>query len=116
MPLSDDEEKILAEIEAGIRKTDPNLAQHVEQSTVYRHSGRRIAFSVTGIIVLLAVILFTFSSSLWPVAFAAFGIMVLVGISLVEHIVKIGKAGVDDAKKQAHRMNTSASWKGRRSN
>lgn len=116
MPLSDDEEKILAEIEAGIRKSDPNLAQHVEQSTVYRHSGRRIAFSVAGIVALLAVIIFTFSTSLWPVAFGAFVIMVIIGISLVEHMVKIGRAGVDDALKQAHRISPPASWKGRREN
>lgn len=116
MPLSDDEEKILAEIEAGIRKTDPNLAQHVEQSTVYRHSGRRIAVSVLGIVALLVLIVFTFSTDFWPVAFVAFGVMVLVGISLVEHIVKIGKAGVDDAMKQAHRISPSTPWRGRRDN
>ena len=114
MPLSENEEKILAQIEAGIRKTDPNLAQQVEQSTVYRHSGRRSVFSVLGIVGLLAVILFTFSTSLWPIAFVAFGVMVIVGILLVENIVKIGRAGVDDAMKQAHRMNPTGSWKGRR--
>ena len=45
MPLSENEEKILADIEANIRRSDPDLAQHVEQTTIYRHSGRRILFS-----------------------------------------------------------------------
>ena len=115
MPLSEDEEKILAQIEAGIRKTDPNLAQQVEQSTVYRHSGRRSIFSVIGIVALLVVILFTFSTPLWPIAFVSFGLMVIVGILFVENIVKIGRAGVDDAIKQANRMNPTGSWKGRKS-
>ncbi|HMS24684.1 MAG TPA: DUF3040 domain-containing protein [Acidimicrobiia bacterium] len=114
MPLSDNEEKILAEIEANIRKSDPGLAQHVEQSTVYRHSGRRIVFSVLGILALLIIIVFTFSSSAWPVAFVAFALMVIVGISLVDHVVKIGRAGVDDARKQAHKINPPSSWRTRR--
>lgn len=112
MPLSEDEEKILAEIEKNIRKSDPGLAQHVEQTTVYRHSGRRIALSVVGIIVLLVLIVFTFTNA-WPIAFVAFGLMVLVGISLVDHIVKIGRAGVDDARKQAHKI-SPAPWRSRR--
>lgn len=114
MPLSNDEEKILAQIEAGIRKTDPNLAQQVEQTTIYSYSGRKIALTVFGIVLLLAIIVFTFSGDFWIVSFVAFGVMVLVGISLVEHIVKIGKAGVDDAKKQAQKISPSTSWRGRR--
>lgn len=116
MPLSDDEEKILAQIEAGIRKTDPNLAAQVETSTVYKYSGKKIALSIAGIVALLAVIIFTFSTEIWPVAFVAFCLMVLIGISLVEHMVKIGKASVDDAMKQAQKINSSSNWKGRRPN
>jgi len=64
-----------------------------------------------GIIALLVVIVITFSSShAWPVAFVAFTAMVIIGISLVDHIVKIGRAGVDDARKQAHRINPT-SWR-----
>jgi hypothetical protein len=112
MPLSDDEEKILAEIEANIRQSDPHLAQHVEQTTVYRHSGKRIVGSIIVIIVLLGIIVATFTN-LWPVAFAAFGAMVIVGIALVDHIVKIGRAGVDEARKQAKKMNNTSSWRTR---
>lgn len=110
MPLSDNEEKILAEIEANIRKSDPGLAHQVEQSTVYRHSGRKIAMSVAGIIVLLVVIVLTFSSPAWPVAFVAFAGMVLIGMSLVDHMVKIGRVGVDDARKQAKKIDPT-SWR-----
>ncbi len=113
MPLSDNEEAILAEIEANIRKSDPDLAQHVEQTTVYRHSGRKIAISVAGIVALLVVIVFTFSSPAWPVAFVAFAGMALIGMSLVDDIVKIGRVGVDDARKQAQRMDKT-SWRTRK--
>lgn len=112
MPLSDNEEKILAEIEANIRKSDPSLAAHVEQNTVYRYSGRRLILSVAGIIALLAIIVFTFSSPAWPVAFVAFAGMVAIGISLVDHVVKIGRASVDDARKHVKRID---SWREPRS-
>lgn len=103
MPLSENEEKILADIEANIRKSDPGLAQHVEQTTIYRHSGRRILFSVLGLVALLVVIVVSFTK-LWVLAFVAFGAMVVIGISLVDHVVKISKAGVDDVIRQSKKM------------
>lgn len=103
MPLSENEEKILADIEANIRRSDPGLAQHVEQTTIYRHSGRRILLSVLGLIALLAVIVISFTKTWW-ISFIAFGAMVVIGISLVDHVVKISKAGVDDVIRQSKRM------------
>jgi uncharacterized membrane protein YdbT with pleckstrin-like domain len=103
MPLSENEEKILADIEANIRRSDPDLAQHVEQTTIYRHSGRRILFSVLGLVALLIVIVISFTQTWW-ISFIAFGAMVAIGISLVDHVVKISKAGVDDVIRQSKRM------------
>lgn len=111
MPLSDDEEKILAEIEANIRKSDPDLAQHVEQTNIFRYSGKRLALSSLGIVILLGVIVATFTNA-WPIAFAAFGAMVVVGISLANHITKIGRAGVGEARDYAQRKSASP-WKTR---
>lgn len=100
MPLSENEEKILADIEANIRRSDPGLAQHVEQNTIYRHSGRRILFSVLGLLAFLAIIIISFTKA-WYISFIAFGVMVVIGISLVDHVVKISKAGVDDVIRQS---------------
>ena len=103
MPLSENEEKILADIEANIRRSDPDLAQHVEQTTIYRHSGRRILFSVIGLLLLLVVIVISFTKA-WYISFISFGIMVVIGTSLVDHVVKISKAGVDDVIRQSKKM------------
>ena len=103
MPLSENEEKILADIEANIRKSDPGLAQHVEQTTIYRHSGRRILFSVLGLVALLVIIVVSFTK-VWAVAFVAFGAMVVIGITLVDHVEKISRAGVDDVIRQSKKM------------
>ena len=103
MPLSENEEKILADIEANIRRSYPGLAQHVEQSTIYRHSGKRILISVVGLLLCLVAIVFSFTQ-VWWISFLAFGVMVVIGISLVDHVVKISKAGVDDVIRQSKKM------------
>lgn len=106
MALSDHEEKILKQIEAGIRKSDPGLAQHVEQTNIYKYSGKKIALSVMALIALLALIIITFTNAL-PIAFIAFILMIVVGISLANHIVKIGRASVDEAREYARKNSAS---------
>ena len=40
MPLSEDEQRILKEIEENLSATDPKLVQQVSDTTLYRHSAR----------------------------------------------------------------------------
>src|SRR5207247_2260266 len=62
MPLSDEEQKILREIEAQLSASDPALAQQVKTSTVYRHAGRNIKWAGLGFVVGLVLIVFTFAT------------------------------------------------------
>ena len=48
MPLSEDEQRILREIEENLSATDPKLVQQVSDTTLYRHSARVIKWSVVG--------------------------------------------------------------------
>ena len=50
MPLSEDEQRILREIEANLSVTDPKLVQQVSDTTLYRHSARLIKWSVLGFV------------------------------------------------------------------
>src|SRR5207342_366588 len=45
MPLSEDEQRILHQIEQQFYESDPAFAQSVSQSTLYRHAFRRIKWS-----------------------------------------------------------------------
>ena len=45
MPLSDEEQKILREIEAQLNATDPGLVEQVSRTTLYRHSARVIRWA-----------------------------------------------------------------------
>ena len=50
MPLSDEEQKILREIEANLNATDPALGERVSRTTLYRHSARMIRWAALGLL------------------------------------------------------------------
>src|SRR5439155_1713100 len=63
MPLSEDEQRILQEIEDNLSATDPQLVQHVSDETVHRHSGRVIKWLIAGFLVGLPIMVFPFTSN-----------------------------------------------------
>ena len=50
MPLSEEEQRILQEIEANLTATDPGLVQQVSETTLYRHAARAIKWAVLGFV------------------------------------------------------------------
>src|ERR1043165_8209839 len=62
MPLSEDEQRILQEIEAQFYANDPQLAQQVSETTLYRHSARNIKWAALGFVVGFVVLLTSFAS------------------------------------------------------
>ena len=50
MPLSEEELRILQEIEANLTATDPALVQQVSETTLYRHAARSIKWAVFGFV------------------------------------------------------------------
>ena len=50
MPLSEDEQRILQEIEAQFYANDPQLAQQVSETTLYRHAARNIKWAGLGFV------------------------------------------------------------------
>lgn len=94
MPLSEDEQRILSEIEANLSVTDPKLVQQVSDTTLYRHAGRMIKWAVVGFVAGLALLLTTFTSAL---ALGVVGFLVMLGCLLVidQNVRKLGRAGLD---------------------
>src|SRR5436853_7620948 len=104
MPLSEDEQRILQEIEAQFYANDPQLAQQVSETTLYRHASRNIKWAAVGFVVAFAFFLLTFTTSPFSgtLGFAAmFGCAFVV----VSNIRKMGKAGLESI---------TASMKGKR--
>ncbi|HYU38846.1 MAG TPA: DUF3040 domain-containing protein [Acidimicrobiia bacterium] len=94
MPLSEDEQRILKEIEDNLSETDPRLVQEVSETTLYRHSARAIKWAVVGFIGGLALLLFTFTRAL---LLGVVGFLIMLGCLLVieRNVRKLGKAGLD---------------------
>ena len=75
MPLSEDEQRILQEIEAQFYANDPQLAQQVSETTLYRHASRNIKWAAVGFVGFLA--------------------MLGCAFVIVSNVRKMGKAGLE---------------------
>ena len=64
MPLNEDEQRILSEIEQQFYESDPAFARGVEQTTLYRHAGRNLKWAAVGFIAGFALLVLAFASSL----------------------------------------------------
>lgn len=94
MPLSEDEERILQEIAQRFYEDDPTFAREVSETTLYRHTVRRIKLSVLGMLVGGAFLLLSLSTSFWM---SFVGFLVMLGSALVfeRNFRKLGRAGMD---------------------
>ena len=92
MPLSEDEQRILHEIERSFYENDPAFARGVSQTTLYRHAGRNSKWAALGIVGGLVLLVTTFATSL-PLGMAGFLIMLASAFILERNLRKMGKAG-----------------------
>ena len=92
MPLSEDEERILQEIEQQLHATDPQLVREVSSTTLYRHAGRNLKWATLGFVggLIFMVMTFTTSTVLGVVGFLA---MLGSAIAFERNLRKMGKAG-----------------------
>ena len=106
MPLSEDEQRILAEIEKNLHESDPQLAREVSETTVYRHVLGPLKWSVIGMIIGLAVMVATLQIH-FLVAFGGFLLMLISAIGLERNLRLMGKAGVDQFSRAFRAANPS---------
>lgn len=98
MPLSEDEERILQEIAQRFYEDDPSFAREVSESTLYRHTVRRMKWSVAGL-VLGAVFLVASLSTSYLLSFAGFLVMLVCALVFERNLRKLGRAGLDQLTK-----------------
>ena len=92
MPLSEDEQRILSEIEQHLYASDPQLVREVSSTTIYRHAGRNLKWAAIGFVVGLMFMLMTFTTSI-VLAFAGFLGMLASAIFFERNLRKMGRAG-----------------------
>ena len=91
MPLSEDEQRILQEIEQQLYDSDPELAREVSSTTIYRHAGRNLKWTGLGFVAGLVFMVLTVQTL--PLAFAGFLAMLACAVLFERNLRKMGRAG-----------------------
>lgn len=92
MPLSEHEQRILAELEESLSSADPAFVERVRSETVYRHAGRRCWWAAAAFIVGVAMVVALFSTSLIG-AFVGVAVMFGSAVWFERNLRRMGKAG-----------------------
>ena len=92
MPLSEDEQRILSEIERSFYENDPAFARQVGSTTVYSHARRNLKWATVAFVAGLAIMVVSFASSLL-LGVVGFGIMLVSAVWFERNLRRMGKAG-----------------------
>lgn len=93
MPLSEDEKRILSEIESHLYESDPDLAKEVAETTVYTHAFRNIKWAALGLLVGVVLMVWMLSVS-YLLSFGGFMVMLVSLLFLERNARRAGKAGI----------------------
>lgn len=93
MPLSEDEQRILSQIEQQLIESDPGLAHEVSSTTVFSHGFRNIRIAALGFVVGLVLLILLLSVSFW-LSFGGFLLMLASAWYGERNLRRVGKAGL----------------------
>jgi Flp pilus assembly protein TadB len=106
VPLSEDEQRILHEIERRFYEHDPEYAKTIESTTLYRSAGRNVKWAALGFLAGLVILIVSFASSVWLGAFG-FVVMLLCAIVVTQNVRKMGRAGWQQMTEQLRAHNVT---------
>jgi hypothetical protein len=94
VPLSEDEQRILHEIEQQFYETDPAFAREVESTTLYRHAFRNIKWATLGFLAGVGILVWALLNGNVLIAFVG-GFLVMLGSAIwfEQNARKLGRAG-----------------------
>jgi hypothetical protein len=90
VPLSDHEQKILAEIERKLAEDDPTFVEQVGRTDLYSHLARRIRLAAIAFVVGLVMVLLLFVVSVW-FAVLGFAVMLLSAVLIYRYLGQLGR-------------------------
>ncbi|MBW3536412.1 MAG: DUF3040 domain-containing protein [Actinobacteria bacterium] len=93
MPLSEEEQRVLREIERSFYENDPEFARQVSSKTLYRHAGRNLRWAALGFIAGLVVLVASFASYLILGILGFLG-MLFSALIFERNLRAMGKAGL----------------------
>jgi hypothetical protein len=92
VPLSEDEERILNQIEQGFYQRDPQSAKRIGDTTLPRYLARNCRWSLLGFLCGLVILLVSFASS-WILGVVGFVVMTAAAIVFVQNLRRMGRHG-----------------------
>ena len=111
MPLSEHEQRILAELEETLTKQDPTFAQRVANETVYRHAGRQCKWAAFFFVASLVGLIAIYSTSvIGGLIFVA--LMFASALVFERNLRKMGKASWHDITRSLHEDEHSGAQSG----
>lgn len=102
MPLSEDEQRILSEIESQLRESDPDLADQVSKTTVYKDAFGKLRWAIVGFVLCLAASVLLLSVN-YLLAFAGFLGMFATALYIERNLRRVGRAGMNEATRAIRR-------------
>ena len=93
MPLSEDEERILSEMEDRLSETDPRLVREVSETTLYTQPLRSMKWAIGGFLTGVALMVATLSTS-YLLAFVGFLVMLGSALRLERNARQVGRTGL----------------------
>ena len=111
MPLSEHEQRILAELEESLTKQDPTFAQREANETVYRHAGRQCKWAAFFFVASLVGLIAIYSTSvIGGLIFVA--LMFASALVFERNLRKMGKASWHDITRSLHEDEHSGAQSG----
>ncbi len=111
MPLSEDEKRILGEIEATLTATDPGLAE-LSETSVYRHAAHMLRWAILGLVGSLILLVLTFTQALWLGVLGFFG-MLISALVIARCLERMGKAGINSLRRSIPDLKGATSFRDR---
>jgi hypothetical protein len=101
VPLSEDEQRILHEIERRFYEHDPEYAKTIESTTLYRSLGRNCKWAALGFLAGLIILMVSFASN---EVLGVFGFVVMLASALwfTQNLRKMGRAGWQQMTESLH--------------
>jgi len=94
VPLSEDEQRILHQIEQQFYETDPALAHAVGSTSLYRHAFRQIKWATLTFVFGVAILVYSLISVGFWAAFVGFLVMFASVLWFEHNARKLGRAGL----------------------
>ena len=94
MPLSEDEQRILSEIEDHLYESDPALAREVAQTTIYTHAFRNLKWASFGFLVGVVLMVALLATS-FVLSFIGFLVMLASVLWFERNARRLGRVGLE---------------------